>query len=224
MSYSDLLLVDWNQIPLDIITSIALYLSPHEMLDFCIHNDSFNRRVCENQDAIIWKLLYQRDISENVPRDHIASRYLDIMDEIFSLTPNQRLFYGARYGYNEIVTFFHKYGADIHALNDEALLSAALNGHTETVKLLLDRGADIHAFNDNALHWAAQNGHTETVKLLLDQGARIHANHDYALHAAAYNGHPDTVKVLLDKAATITPEIRKSAEQRGNSFILALLK
>ena len=33
----------------------------------------------------------------------VASRYLDIMDEILSLDPDRRLLYGAEHGYNEIV-------------------------------------------------------------------------------------------------------------------------
>ena len=98
--------------------------------------------------------MYQRDISHNVPRDHLASHYLDIMDEILPLTPNDRLFYGAKHGYDEIVksalqqTLGPPSGWDqdskyvrIFMLNDDALRLAAENGHTETVKLLLDHGA-----------------------------------------------------------------------------------
>ena len=66
--------------------------------------------------------------------------------------------------------------------------------------------------------------HAGTVKLLLDRGARIHAGNDDALYWAAWAGHPETVKVLLSHGATITPEIRRMAEQKGNPQIRALLK
>jgi hypothetical protein len=94
-------------------------------------------------------------------------------------------------------------GADIHALNDEALQWAATNGHRDTVALLLGRGADIHAQNDMALWWAATNGHRDTVALLLDRGADIHAEDDAALRWAAREGHRDTVALLLDRGADI---------------------
>ena len=98
------------------ILSLLIFLL--NKFNLCLRNDILNRRVCQNQDSIIWKLLYQRDISNNVPSDHIASRYLDIMDEILPLTPNQRLFYGAEHGYDEIVKTALKHGAEIHANDD----------------------------------------------------------------------------------------------------------
>ena len=253
-SYSDLLDANWSSVPGDVIDSIVPYLPARDVLKLCLYNDSFNRRICQNQDSIVWKLLFQRDISDNVPIDHIASRYLDIMDEILSLDPNERLVYGANRGYDEIVKTSLQRGADIHANDDEALYLAAKNGNIETVRLLLDRGADIHGWNDGALRWAALNGHTETVKILLDRGADIHAADDLALHWAAMygntetvkvlldrgadihalsdaalywateNGYPETAKVLLAYGATITPRIREQAERIGNPEIIALLK
>ena len=87
MSYSDLLNANWSGVPGDIIDSIVPYLSARDVLRLCLYNDTFNRRICQNQNSIVWKLLFQRDISENVPRDHIASRYFDIMDKILPLNP-----------------------------------------------------------------------------------------------------------------------------------------
>ena len=194
MSYSDLLNANWSSVPGDIIDSIVPYLPARDVIKLCLYNDTFNHRICQNQDSIVWKHLYRRDISHNVPRDHIASRYLDIMDETLPLSPKHRLFYGTQRGYNEIVKAALKNGADIHTWDDLALRSAADYGHTDTVKLLLDHGADIHADNDHALCLAAFNGRTETVKLLLAYGA------------------------------TITPQIRREVEQRGNPEIITLLK
>ena len=231
MSYPDLLNANWSGFPGDIIDSIVPYLSAWEVVNLCLYNDTFNRRICQNQDSIVWKLLYQRDISNNVPSDHIASRYLDIMDEILPLNPNKRLIYGADHGYNGIVNSALQHGADIHANHDGALRLAAGNGYTDTVKVLLDRGADIHAYDELALRWAAKYAlelpsgrpqaalrpgakpsqaepsraktHAETVKLLLDRGADIHAEDDQALLNAAENGNTEIVKLLLDRGADI---------------------
>ena len=98
----------------------------------------------------------------------------------------------------------------------------AQNGHTETVKLLLNRGANLHALNDEAIINAAENGHTETVKLLLQHHADVHAGNGYPLYWAAIKGNPEMVKLLLEKGATITPFIRRLVEERGNPEIIAL--
>ena len=253
-SYSDLLDANWSGLPGDIIDSMVPYLPARDVLKLCLYNDTFNRRICQNQNSIVWKLLYQRDISNNVPSDHDASRYLDVMDEILPIAPQDRLFYGAKHGYEEIVKSALRQGTSVRALNNEALYLAARKGHSETVKLLLDRGADIHAEDDEALRWAAENGntetvkvlldrgadiharndealrnaadngHTETVKLLLDRGADIHAWNDNALFIAAYNGHAETVKLLLAHGATITPEIREIAERKRKSTNYRLIE
>ena len=60
-------------------------------------------------------------------------------------------------------------------MNDWVMISASEMGQTETVKLLLDQGANIHALNDEALRLASKRGHAETVKLLLDREADIYA-------------------------------------------------
>ena len=151
LTFSDIVRSDWSSLPFDLILSILSGVPGSDVVRLCLHNDSFNRRVCQHQDSIIWKMLFQRDISERVPRDHIASQYLDIMDKISSFDSQQRLNYGAVHGYDEIVKAALQDGANIHSWHDAALRWAALNGNTETVKLLLDRSADINAENDEAL-------------------------------------------------------------------------
>ena len=223
-SYSDLLNANWSSLPGDIIDSIVPYLPARDVLNLCLYNDTFNHCICQNRDSMVWKLLYQRDISENVPHDHIASHYLEIMNEILPLTLNRRLIYGAKHGYNEMVKSALQSGANIHAVIDEALRWAAQNGHIETIKLLLDRGADIYDNYDYVLDWAAMYGHTGIVKFLLDRGANIHAENDSALLNAVLQEHPETVKILLKHGATITPEIRRMVGLKGDPEIVALLK
>ena len=53
----------------------------------------------------------------------------------------------------------------------EGLCASAAEGHTALAALLLDRGADVHAMNDAALFSAALNGRLETATLLLQRGA-----------------------------------------------------
>ena len=142
---------------------------------------TFNQRVCQDPNSIIWKLLYQRDISQVVPPNDIAGHYVDILDKISTMTPNQRLIYGGFNGYEEIVKNALENGAESRVYDDirntistlnptERLIYGAKHGYEGLVKNALDNGADIHANNDEALYWAAWNGHTETVKVLLDRG------------------------------------------------------
>jgi len=94
-------------------------------------------------------------------------------------------------------------GANVHAVDDEALRWAANNGHLEVVKILLENGADVHAGNDFALRWASYKGHLEVVEILLENGADVHACNDSALQFAAGKGYLEIVKILLGNGADV---------------------
>ena len=74
----------------------------------------------------------------------LLSHYLEIMDEILPVTPNDRLFYGAKHGYDEIVK---------SALQQPS-------GRPQAGSQDEPSRADIHAFND--------------VRASLDSNERIH--------------------------------------------------
>ena len=188
--------LDWYTLPKDVIVSISHYLSARDFLYLCLHNDSFNQRVCQDPNSIIWKILYQRDISQVIPSNDIAGHYLDVLDKIANMTPNQRLIYGGFNGYEEIVKNALENGAEIHVYDDvrnkiltlnptDRLIYGAERGYEGIVENALANGAEIHAEDDQALLSAAYHGHTETVKVLLDRGADIHAFDDHALQLAA---------------------------------------
>jgi hypothetical protein len=103
----------------------------------------------------------------------------------------------------DVVECLLKYGADVHANNDEALCWASYNGHLAVVKYLIEHGADIHSKDDYAFRLACQNDHLDVVKYLVDRGADIHAGNDYALRWASNNGNLDIVKCLISHGANI---------------------
>ena len=84
----------------------------------------------------------------------------------------------------DIVEILLAAGADVHALDDEALRDAARYGHTDVVELLLECGADVHANNDEALLSAVKGCHEDVLRLLLEYGADVHARDDDALRLA----------------------------------------
>jgi len=117
-------------------------------------------------------------------------------------------------------------GANVHANNDNALISAVEEGHTEIVKLLLAAGGNVHACVDNPLRSAAVLGHTEIVKLLLEAGADVHANNDTPLISAARAGHTEIVKLLLEAGADVHADAEnplRSAAEEGHTEIVKLL-
>ena len=50
LSYSNLLNANWSSVPGDIIDSIVPYLRARDVLRLCLYNDTFNRRICQDQD------------------------------------------------------------------------------------------------------------------------------------------------------------------------------
>ena len=199
MSRTNIFSLDWSSVPFDIITSTVPYLPPSDILNLCVKNDSFNRRVCQDQDSIVWKLLFQRDISDNVPTTNIANHYIEIMDRILPLPLNNRLLHGARKGYLNMVRHAIDQGANIHVKRDLALFFAAENGYVDIVRLLLDRGVnDI----DSAFIAAVKNGHTDIVNLLLDRGANINMYRDMPIRTAKRFGNTDMIKLLLSRGAS----------------------
>ena len=58
------------------------------------------------------------------------------------------------------------HGADIHAVNDYALIFASKNGHIAVVKYLVNHGANVHAKNNKALKYASRYSHLNVMEFL----------------------------------------------------------
>lgn len=99
----------------------------------------------------------------------------------FTRHMNFLLYRAATLGHLGVVKYLVEQGANIHALDDDALCYASKNGHFDIVKYLVEHGANIHAGDDGALRWASRNGYFDIVKYLVEHGADIHAWFDYAI-------------------------------------------
>lgn len=64
------------------------------------------------------------------------------------------------------------------------------------MRVLIINGADVNALNDDAIKSAAHNGHEDVVELLILNGANVEAENDYALKTAIYNKHAKVKEVL----------------------------
>jgi hypothetical protein len=99
---------------------------------------------------------------------------------------------------------------DIHIFDDLMFRKAVDNGDMESVKHLIKFGANIHAKNDESIGWASYEGHLEMVKFLYDIGLNIHERDDFALRWAASKGHIEILEFLLDKGADISAKNYKA--------------
>ncbi|KAK6524342.1 hypothetical protein TWF281_011250 [Arthrobotrys megalospora] len=118
----------------------------------------------------------------------------------------------SREGYEEIVKFLIKSGADVNlscGYCGNALLAACQNGHTRIAQTLLENGADInleHHDYGKALHAASLGGHEDLVQMLLGRGSDVNSQNGvfgYPLVAASWGGHKGVVQILLQKGADV---------------------
>ena len=130
-----------------------------------------------------------------------GKKEIDWVENIFGVDGfqsriNNDLINSSKDGHLEVVKYLIKNGANVHAMNDKALICASNNGHLEIVKYLIKNGANVHADNDYALRYASNNGHLEIVKYLIKNGANVHAMNDLSLGWASKNGYLEIVKYL----------------------------
>ena len=91
-----------------------------------------------------------------------------------------------------------------NAVDETALMMAALKGRLDWVQRLLDRGAQANRSGWTALHYAASGPEPKVLGLLLDRGAQIDApspNRTTALMMAARYGDERSVDLLLARGA-----------------------
>lgn len=87
-------------------------------------------------------------------------------------------------------------GADIHADNDQTVISAVMYHNDDMVNFLIDNKANVRARDDEALTFAAGDGADNMVRRLLDLNANPHSQNMLAIRNAAENGHVNIVKLL----------------------------
>lgn len=120
-------------------------------------------------------------------------------------TAEDALKFAADRGYTALVKMLIATGADVHARDNAAILTAAYGGDMETMKVLMAVGMDINTLS-SALRNAAQRGHTAMVEMLIAAGADVHFSNNYAVRWAARYGHILTVEVLIAAGADIRAE------------------
>ena len=192
--------------------------------------------ACELRHIFEWINLYP-DITEvawvDVPADaHVARFDTKIKASALVLTGFMPI--------EEAIRLAIQAGADVHAVDDQALRWASRYGHLSVVKVLVKAGADVHAADDDALRSASAShadndyalrrasmyGHLSIVKVLVKAGADVHADNDYALRWASFHGHLAVVKVLVKAGANVhavDDQALRYASQDGHLPVVEVL-
>jgi ankyrin repeat protein len=98
----------------------------------------------------------------------ILKNYILDYDEI-----NECFIIAAKFGYLEIVKYFHQNGVNISADNNCAFESTIRNGHLEVVKYFHENGANIKTVDSFAIIWADYNGYFDIVNYFCENGGDI---------------------------------------------------
>ena len=146
-------------------------------------------------------------INESI-RDKMTPRSKKEIEESFGdLVPNAKLVKASEHGVTWMVQEALDEGADVHHINDYALLAACDGNHLDIVKILLDNDADVHSGKDRFLLSAAWSVNHELIKLLLEYGADVNVNGDAVLGsvveavAIKKDRGIKTIKLLLEYGA-----------------------
>ena len=94
-------------------------------------------------------------------------------------------------------------GADIHALEDDAIVFACMSGCLDTVKMYEQLGLDIHTQEEQPLIIACSYGHLHIVEYLEEKGCNIHTQNDRLLSDAALAGKLSVIKYLINRGLNI---------------------
>ena len=195
----------WEKLPIDILYQQILSLEdPSQILTFC-HDPYINLKICQDKNGLIWKLLFQRDLSEFPilkEGETLMDRYMKAIRESKVLGTGVLLQFAAQNGYEKLVKEIPLSSLPEYLLLG-TLIQAVTNGHLEIVKYLIGRGVNFRANAEQALKSAASNGHLEIVKYLIERGANIHVDADNVLFQTSLKGYLDMVKYLVGKGANI---------------------
>lgn len=96
--------------------------------------------------------------------------------------------------------------------DDQLLRSASLLREPEIAQYLISKGANVHAVNDEALRLAARGGDFDTIRVLVNAGANIHVNNEEALRTTVKQGRFEIAQFLVSKGAIADQQIINDAE------------
>lgn len=133
--------------------------------------------------------------------------------------------WAAENGFVDLVIAALKRGCDIHVLNGESLICAAVNNHTEVVQYLLESGADPSKREYCAFRICASFGQLDMMKLLLnyptDVPTDVTARNNFAIKSAYQNEQNEIVRYLAQHYPDI---IKQKARATDDRLVLSIIE
>ena len=166
----------------DLDIKILNELEDKDLVSYCQTNKQADN-ICKDQNFWLNRILIRfpylsLDILKKYKGDRDWSEYyIKDLRKIIGYCLNKTLRDESKKGRLDHVIIAVNQGANIHAYNDWAVISASINGHIDVVRYLVNEGANIHARDDYAIRLASYNGHLEVVKYLLSYEPRSKYSH-----------------------------------------------
>ena len=216
----------WENLPLDVLYKQILSLKdPSEILTFC-YDPYINSRICLDKNGLIWKLLFQRDLSEFpilTVEENLMDKYVETMQKSKTYDMGTLLHFAARNGYEKLIKEISLSNISSNELSLALSGDAAYCGHLDIVKYLAEKGADFRNFNEYALRNASFMGHLPVIKYLIENGADIHVYDEYPLRWSIENRHSEVTQYLLKNGANIQVAINMAKQFFGGERVVRVL-
>ena len=165
-----------------------------------------NKQECAVSMENIWFKLWQRDLSANAPLKEKSQRveYLNALDDLENLSPEEALVYAAENGYERTTIAFLKAYPDIDA--GPALLAAVnslpeYGNRAKTIRALVESGKHESKLREATLTAIGQRD-SNLVELLTQGNSRI--SREVALVAAVLLGNNNKLKQILNLSPDIS--------------------
>ena len=186
-----------SNLPEDVLTLILSELEYKDIINICQTSKLFNNKICKKGNHQLWKLLYQRDISDILPKftdeNTILKQYQKIMNEYNKYISENNSDVAAAmvsgYGSIKLLNKAIKLGAKNYQIIAGA---AAFNGYIQIVEWMIQLGANDY---QSIAEFAARGGNIEIVEWMIELGAN---DYQEIAEFAADGGNPDIAKKIVE--------------------------
>ncbi len=220
--------IKFNNLPLDIIKLLNLYLSVRDIINFC---KLCNKYYSITKDKTFLRHLANIHLTEHRDRlpstNRILSEIFTVTDDIAAEKGYERVIYKKIHhnprrliiavvenGYLDIIQYFTRTYKDFHCSHSMFMLLVT-NDHLDIIKHILETGLvseDVANHISDYLVVAASKGHLEMVREFVScnsprgrewSRADIHSGNDEALFMAVTNNRPEIVEYLVSQGANL---------------------
>ena len=193
-SFRETLAVKVDELPMDIMTMIMMYLDFSDIDNLFAPIPSLATKILYNNNHPMWKFLVQRDLTENF---HIFQENAHLM------------------------TFVGEYKHYIKIEGEFCINNFAHQGYEKAIQKAILKGFDIDVLNGSSIRTAASKGYIHIVLLLMKAGSQSKL---HAFNAALMNEQIEIAEAILNYMPEVIPynlkDIIKSGHIKSIQFLI----